>query len=236
MAVVTTDLSSVEFWMQPDELRDEAFAQLRRESPIAFFPEMTFEGSPMPPGPGYWALTRYADVWHVSRHPDLFQSGQGVNIPDMPIEIAEFFGVHVGGHFRCRPAVALQGFGFAGMARATRQRIAIVVERYCAAQGLEIAVVHIGRSARDVAQRRHLELAVFLRNEMKLTLSPEKTHVTSLTEGFEFLGRRVRLRWDDRWGYWPRIEIPTARVRDFHHRIKQYTTRGRSRCGWPAAA
>ena len=42
-----------------------------------------------------------------------------------------------------------------------------------------------------------------------------------LTEGFEFLGHRVRLRWDDRWGYWPRIEIPKARVKDFHHRIKQ---------------
>jgi cytochrome P450 len=92
MSAVTTDLSSVEFWMQPDELRDEAFAQLRRDSPITFFEEMAFEDSPMPPGPGYWALTRYADVWHVSRHPDLFQSGKGVNIPDMPIEIAEFFG------------------------------------------------------------------------------------------------------------------------------------------------
>ncbi len=72
-------------------------------------------------------------------------------------------------------------------------------------------------------------LAVFLRNEMKLTLSPEKTHVTSLTEGFEFLGHRVRLRWDDRWGYWPRIEVPTARVKDFRHRIKQHTTRGHTR-------
>lgn len=51
----------------------------------------------------------------------------------------------------------------------------------------------------------------------------------ALTEGFEFLGHRVRLRWDDRWGYWPRIEIPKARVKDFHHRIKQSTTRGRSR-------
>ena len=92
MSAVTTDLSTVEFWQQPDEQRDEAFAILRRESPIRFFPEMAFDESPIPPGPGYWALTRHADVWHVSRHPELFQSGQGVNIPDMPIEIAEFFG------------------------------------------------------------------------------------------------------------------------------------------------
>src|SRR5205807_3573993 len=47
-----------------------------------------------------------------------------------------------------------------------------------------------------------------------VTLSPEKTHITPLTEGFEFLGHRVRLRWDDRWGYWPRIEIPTVRARE----------------------
>ena len=47
--------------------------------------------------------------------------------------------------------------------------------------------------------------------------------------GFEFLGHRVRLRWDDRWGYWPRIEVPTARVKDFRHRIKQHTTRGHTR-------
>ena len=81
----------------------------------------------------------------------------------------------------------------------------------------------------EQARAEKEELAVFLRNEMKLTLSPEKTHITPLTEGFEFLGHRVRLRWDDRWGYWPRIEIPTVRVKDFRHRIKQYTTRGRSR-------
>jgi cytochrome P450 len=92
MSAVTTDLSSIEFWQQPDDQRNEAFARLRRDEPIKFFPEMAFDESPMPPGPGYWALTRYADVWHVSRHPDLFQSGKGVNIPDMPIEIAEFFG------------------------------------------------------------------------------------------------------------------------------------------------
>ena len=47
----------------------------------------------------------------------------------------------------------------------------------------------------EQARAEKEELAVFLRNEMKLTLSPEKTHVTPLTEGFEFLGHRVRLRW-----------------------------------------
>jgi cytochrome P450 len=85
------DLSAQEFWQQPDEVRDEAFAVLRREAPIKHFAEQQYQEG-LPEGPGYWSLASYADVWHVSRHPDLFQSGRGVNIPDLPVEIAEFFG------------------------------------------------------------------------------------------------------------------------------------------------
>jgi cytochrome P450 len=92
MSVDDIDLSALEFWQQPDEARDEAFTRLRREAPIKHFRELAFADDGFPQGAGYWALTRYADVWHVSRHPDLFQSGKGVNIPDLPIEIAEFFG------------------------------------------------------------------------------------------------------------------------------------------------
>jgi cytochrome P450 len=92
MSVADIDLSSPEFWAQTDEERDAAFARLRAEAPITFFEEQQFTDEAMPPGPGYWALTRYADVWHVSRHPEVFQSGKGVNIPDLPVEIAEFFG------------------------------------------------------------------------------------------------------------------------------------------------
>ena len=72
-------------------------------------------------------------------------------------------------------------------------------------------------------------LAGFLADDLKLTLSPEKTRITALTEGFTFLGHRVRLRWDDRWGYWPRIEIPKDRIKDIRYRIKQWTTLGRQR-------
>ena len=72
-------------------------------------------------------------------------------------------------------------------------------------------------------------LAAFLLDEMKLTLSPDKTRVTALTEGFQFLGHRVRLRWDRRWGYWPRIEIPKERFADLRHHIKQQTQREHQR-------
>ncbi len=69
-------------------------------------------------------------------------------------------------------------------------------------------------------------LARNLQARFKLTLSAEKTRVTALTEGFEFLSHRIRLRWDERWGYWPRIEIPKEAVNDLRYRIKQMTCRG----------
>ncbi|GAA4787888.1 cytochrome P450 [Actinomycetospora chlora] len=44
-------------------------------------------------GPGFRAVTRHADVEHVSKHPDLFCSGQGaVSILDLPAEAHQFFG------------------------------------------------------------------------------------------------------------------------------------------------
>ena len=86
------DLSDPGFWARPNEEREAAFAALRREKPVAFFEEPEYSVANLPPGPGYWALTKFDDVWHASRHPDTFSSAQGVNIGDMPPEIAEFFG------------------------------------------------------------------------------------------------------------------------------------------------
>ena len=38
----------------------------------------------LPQGPGYWALSRHRDVLDASRQPELFCSGKGSNIGDMP--------------------------------------------------------------------------------------------------------------------------------------------------------
>ena len=70
--------------------RYAAFAALRRHDPIRFFPEQETEY--LAAGPGYWAVTRHADVVEVSRRPDAFCSGEGTNIPDLPPEFREFFG------------------------------------------------------------------------------------------------------------------------------------------------
>jgi cytochrome P450 len=89
------DLSDLAFWSRaPDEI-DQALAALRRHRPVAHFPERDLrDRSPAmpPPGPGYWAVTRYADVVEASRHPDVFRSGQGaVSVIDMPEPMVEYF-------------------------------------------------------------------------------------------------------------------------------------------------
>ncbi len=82
-----------EFWAAPPEVREGAFLLLRRERPMSFHDE--FEPPPdipIPKGPGYWSVTRHADVVAASRRSDLFCSGKGTQIPDMPEAMNEFFG------------------------------------------------------------------------------------------------------------------------------------------------
>ncbi|MEX0767375.1 MAG: cytochrome P450 [Microthrixaceae bacterium] len=78
------------FWSQGSATREETFQELRETAPICFMEEPIIPDFPQ--GPGFWSLTRHADVMEVSRHPEIFCSGLGTNIPDLPIEIAEFMG------------------------------------------------------------------------------------------------------------------------------------------------
>jgi methyl-branched lipid omega-hydroxylase len=75
------------FWERPHEWRDAAFATLRREAPVAFFPEMPFPH--VPPGKGFWALTRHSDVLYASRNPRLFSSFPSMAIQEGSAETAE---------------------------------------------------------------------------------------------------------------------------------------------------
>jgi cytochrome P450 len=85
------DLSDREFWSAPPDQRHAVFDLLRRESPFAFFAEPVVPYIPV--GPGYHAVTRYADVEAISCQPALFASGAGaVSIADMPPDLNEFYG------------------------------------------------------------------------------------------------------------------------------------------------
>ncbi len=83
-------LGKVYFWSLPHDVREGAFVTLRRECPVSFHEET--EIPLLGKGPGFWALTRYADVLEVSRKPEAFSSARGVTIIDQPPEFNEFFG------------------------------------------------------------------------------------------------------------------------------------------------
>jgi cytochrome P450 len=60
----------------------EAFAALRREDPVHWNEE--------PDGPGFWAVTRYADIRHVHRNVDVFSSEiGGTSLEDLDPEQIE---------------------------------------------------------------------------------------------------------------------------------------------------
>jgi cytochrome P450 len=90
LSVDEIQLSEPAFWARPWEQREGAFATLRAERPVAFHEEWDF--GILPKGPGYWSLTRHADILEASRTPEVFCSGKGSNVGDLPQEFNEFFG------------------------------------------------------------------------------------------------------------------------------------------------
>jgi methyl-branched lipid omega-hydroxylase len=91
LALDDVDLSDRDFWLRPSQVRHAVFDLLRRERPFAYFAEP--EIPMLEPGPGYWAVTRYADLDAISSQPAIFCSGQGaVSIPDIPADLNEFYG------------------------------------------------------------------------------------------------------------------------------------------------
>jgi cytochrome P450 len=84
----SVDITSHDFWSQPFDVRDQAFARLRADEGLSWH-------RPMPSmfgisEPGFWALTRRADIAYVSQHPELFTSADGVALNPMPAEIQRF--------------------------------------------------------------------------------------------------------------------------------------------------
>jgi cytochrome P450 len=95
-AVDQIDLSDLEWWARPLAERDEAFALLRAERPIARMVMPEFANPDVPelsqPETEYFSVTRHAELVEASRQPALFCSGKGTNIMDLPQPFLEFFG------------------------------------------------------------------------------------------------------------------------------------------------
>lgn len=82
------DITSHSFWEQPFDQRDKTFAELRAVDGLTWH-------RPLPSlfpmsEPGFWAVTRRADIGFVSLHPELFTSTQGVALDPMPAEVQRF--------------------------------------------------------------------------------------------------------------------------------------------------
>jgi len=93
LGVDEIDLSHSSFWLRPLEEREGAFATLRAERPVPWTAELPIPGLNLPVGPGYWSLTRHADILEASRQPELFSSARGAtSIQTLPREFNEFFG------------------------------------------------------------------------------------------------------------------------------------------------
>ncbi|MGB8406030.1 MAG: cytochrome P450 [Mycobacterium sp.] len=89
MSVVSElDITSHAFWEQPFDQRDKTFAQLRQCQGVTWH-------RPLPSlfpmdEPGFWAVTRRADIGYVSHHPELFTSARGVALDPMPADVQRF--------------------------------------------------------------------------------------------------------------------------------------------------
>ncbi|MDG2307071.1 MAG: cytochrome P450 [Candidatus Binatia bacterium] len=108
------DLSAPEFWVRPWAEREGAFQMLRRERPMSFHKELDYSELSVgivPPGAGYWAVSRHADILKASRNPEIFCSREGAtSIPNLPPPFLEFFGGMINmddpGHQRLRKLVS----------------------------------------------------------------------------------------------------------------------------------
>lgn len=82
------DITSHDFWSRPFSVRDETFAQLRAAEGLSWHRPLSslFDVEE----PGFWAVTRRADIQFVSQHPELFTSAQGVALDPMPADVQKF--------------------------------------------------------------------------------------------------------------------------------------------------
>ena len=90
MAPSTFSISEPEFWRRPLESRMADFASMRDAGP---FTKAAVANPLSGETDTFYAVTRYAELVEISRHPQDFCSGRGsISIMDMPSEAAEFFG------------------------------------------------------------------------------------------------------------------------------------------------
>jgi group II intron reverse transcriptase/maturase len=127
---------------------------------------------------------------------------------------------------KIRPRRSCDGITAAMRCRATDRRRGIAV--FFPIRYADDFVILVAGSCEQAHAERAL-LADYLRECTGLELSEEKTRISDLRQGFEFLGHRLRLKWHARFGWMPRIEIPKAKRADLRYTVKQQTKRASTR-------
>jgi cytochrome P450 len=79
-----TMLNLLQFWAQPAEQRDEAFAWLRANEPVSWNDAPDPIAPDLPNEAGFWSLVKHDDIRYVSRTPELFTSRHGIFVDDFP--------------------------------------------------------------------------------------------------------------------------------------------------------
>ena len=123
-------LDDLDWWTRPVAERDALFAWLRARNPRPFAPELDLGGNPR--GGGFWALTKLDDIREVSRRPDDFCSGKGINIFDQPPGLKGYRG------------------SFIDMDNPEHARLRRIVSRGFAAKTLETMRTDVERAAREI--------------------------------------------------------------------------------------
>lgn len=81
--------------------------------------------------------------------------------------------------------------------------------------------------SKEKAMQLKAELSAFLANDLHLELSQEKTHITHVTDGFDFLGFTVKRVIDPNRGYNELVFYPSKKsVMKLKRKIKDMTCRG----------
>lgn len=87
------DISSLTFWASSPQERDLRFAELRRRAPVSW--QRPVDSALVTPQiPGFWAVTTNELIREVSTHPELFCSGEGTQLEEIPEDfrsVAESF-------------------------------------------------------------------------------------------------------------------------------------------------
>lgn len=83
------DVSSHDFWARTAVEREASFAVLRNERPVSWHRPVEDTLMASPDDPGFWAVTRHADIVAVSRDSETYLSGKGVLFENVPEELLE---------------------------------------------------------------------------------------------------------------------------------------------------